>query len=258
MNKWKAWWLVIGMTLFTVTAAYPDQPPDPQALIQGAIDHWRGNTSYGEVNMTVHRPDWERTMSMLSWTRGREDSLIRFTAPTKDAGNATLKLGQGMWIFTPKLNQIVKLPASMMAQSWMGSDFSYDDLAKTDKIINDYTHTLIDTQKENGHTVYTIESLPKTGAPVVWGKERLRVRDDFVLLEETFFDQDMQTAKRMETIKVGPMGGREYPVVMRMTTLDKPDHWTEIVTQHASFDLKLPDHLFTLSNLRNPRPWRAP
>ena len=175
----------------------------------------------------------------------------------EDAGNATMKLGQGMWIFTPKLNQIIKLPASMMAQSWMGSDFSYDDLAKTDKIIHEYTHTLIDTQQENKHTVYTIESIPKTGAPVVWSKERLRIRDDFVLLEETFFDQDLQPAKRMQTLKIGPMGGRDYPVVMRMTTLDKPDHWTEINTRHAMFDLALPSYLFTLSNLRNPRPWSA-
>jgi hypothetical protein len=258
MNAWKAWQLIGGLALFAVTAVYADPAPNPQHLIQGAIDHWRGDTSYGEVEMTVHRPDWERSMSMLSWTRGREDSLIRFTAPTKDAGNATLKLGQGMWIFTPKLNQIIKLPASMMAQSWMGSDFSYDDLAKTDKIIHEYTHTLIDTQQENKHTVYTIESFPKTGAPVVWGKERLRIRDDFVLLEETFFDQDLQPAKRMETLKIGPIGGRDYPVVMRMTTLDKPDHWTEIKTRHAIFDLALPNYLFTLSNLRNPRPWSAP
>jgi outer membrane lipoprotein-sorting protein len=258
MNAWKICWFAAVVPLLMATAVYSDPAPDPQKLIQGAIDHWRGDSSYGEVEMTVHRPDWERSMSMLSWTRGREDSLIRFTAPTKDAGNATLKLGQGMWIYTPKLNQIIKLPASMMAQSWMGSDFSYDDLAKTDKIIHEYTHTLIDTQQTNGHTVYTIESIPKTGAPVVWGKERLRIRDDFVLLEETFFDQDLQPAKRMETLKIALLGGRDYPVVMRMTTLDKPDHWTEIITQQATFDITLPYYLFTLSNLRNPRPWRAP
>jgi outer membrane lipoprotein-sorting protein len=234
------------------------QQPDPAQLIKSVVDYWRGKTSYTELNMTIHRPEWERTLGMQGWTRGREDALIRFTSPAKDSGNATLKLGISMWIFTPKLNQVIKLPASMMAQSWMGSDFSYNDLAKSDQIINDYTHTLVDTQKQDGHAVYTIDSVPKPGAPVVWGKERLRIRDDNILLEETFFDQDMQVVKRMQTLKIAPLGGRPYPVVMRMTTVDKKDHWTELDYQKGQFDLKLPAYLFTLSNLRNPRPWSTP
>jgi hypothetical protein len=195
---------------------------------------------------------------MKGWTRGREDALIRFTAPAKDAGNATLKVGPSMWIYTPKLNQVIKLPASMMAQSWMGSDFSYNDLAKSDQIVNDYTHELISTTEANGHTEYAIESTPKPEAPVVWGKQMVRIRDDFVLLEEAFFDQDMELVKRLETKTIGPLGGRPYPVVMRMTDLTEDGHWTELHYSEGIFDLELPDYLFTLSNLSNPRSWTAP
>lgn len=195
---------------------------------------------------------------MTGWTRGREDALIRFTAPPKDAGNATLKLAQAMWIFTPKLNQVIKLPASMMAQSWMGSDFSYNDLAKSDRIIDDYTHELIATDDANGHTEYTVESTPKAGAPVVWGKQQLKIRDDYVLLEESYFDQDMALVKRLETTEIGPLGGRAYSVRMRMTNFDEDGQWTEIHYAEGVFDLELPDYLFTLSNLRNPRSWTPP
>ena len=208
--------------------------------------------------MTVHRPDWERSLSMAGWTRGREDALIRFTAPAKDAGNATLKVGPSMWIFTPKLNQVIKLPASMMAQSWMGSDFSYNDLAKSDQIIDDYDHELTSTAEADGHSEYTVESTPKPGAPVVWGKQTLRIRDDYVLLEEAYYDQDMQLVKRLETTKIGPLGGRPYPVVMRMTDLTDDGNWTELDYHEGVFDLSLPDYLFTLSNLSNPRSWKAP
>lgn len=239
-----------------VRAAEP--PPAPADLVRNAIDYWRGDSSYMEVEMTVHRPDWERSLSMRGWTRGREDALIRFTAPAKDAGNATLKVGASMWIFTPKLNQVIKLPASMMAQSWMGSDFSYDDLAKSDRIVGDYTHELVATSEADGHTVYTIESTPKPDAPVVWGKQQLRIRDDFVLLEEAYFDQDMQLVKRLESTTIGPLGGRPYPVVMRMTDLTNDGHWTELRYRRANFGLELPAYLFTLSNLSNPRPWTAP
>ncbi len=234
------------------------QAPSADDLVRQAVDYWRGNSSYIRVDMIVHRPEWERSLGMAGWTRGREDALIRFTQPAKDAGNATLKVGAAMWIFTPKLNQVIKLPASMMAQSWMGSDLSYNDLAKSDQIVNDYTHALNGQDEVEGHTVYTIESTPKPDAPVVWGKQELRIRDDHVLLEESFFDQNMQLVKRLETTKVGPLGGRPYSVVMRMTDATHNGHWTELRYSEGVFDLSLPDYLFTLSNLRDPRPWTAP
>ena len=195
---------------------------------------------------------------MTGFTRGREDALIRFTAPARDAGNATLKLGPSMWIYTPKLNQVIKLPASMMAQSWMGSDFSYNDLAKSDQIVDDYDHKLIATAESNGHTEYTVESVPKPDAPIVWGKQRLKIRDDLVLLEEAFYDQDMLLVKRLESTMIGPLGGRPYPVIMRMTDLSEEDHWTELRYTDAAFDLELPEYLFSLSNLSNPRSWTPP
>lgn len=250
--SWKVWVLTVFLSSHATAA------PDPAQLIRDAIHYWRGQTSYSEVDMVIHRPDWERRMSMRGWTRGESDSLIRFTAPAKDAGNATLKLGDAMWIYTPKLRQIIKLPASMMAQSWMGSDFSYNDLAKSDQIIHQYTHKLVDTNQADGHTVYTIESIPKPGAPVVWGKERVRIRDDHVLLEETFFDQSMKAVKTMKTEKVAPLGGRPYAVIMRMSDLERPEHWTQLEYHRASFGISLPSYLFTQSNLSNPRPWRVP
>jgi len=231
------------------------QTVDASTIVKNAIDYWRSKTSFTEVSMIVHRPDWERTMSMRSWTRGSDDALIIFTSPAADAGNSTLKLDQAMWMFTPKLNQVIKLPASMMSQSWMGSDFSYNDLARSDQIVNHYTHTLVNSEKIGSKTVYTIESIPHADAPIVWGKEVLRIRDDFIMLEEKFYDQDMKLVKHMTTTKIGPLDGREFPLVMRMVNIEKNEHWTEIINNSAKFDLELPRYLFTLSNLRNPRNW---
>jgi outer membrane lipoprotein-sorting protein len=232
---------------------------DPASIVKGAIDYWRGTSSYAVVAMTVHRPDWERTSLMRAWTRGEKDSLVRFVEPARDAGSATLKVGDDMWIFSPRLNRVVKLPFSMMAQSWMGSDFSYNDLAKSDQIVHDFTHRLVGTEEQDGHTVYVIESTPLPDAPVVWGKERLRIRDDHLLLEEEFFDQDGKPVKRLRAEKIGTLGGRIYVTEMRMEKMDESGHWSDITYREATFGLSLPDGLFTLSNLRNPRPdWERP
>lgn len=247
-----------SLLLLTLIAPAAWATPNPTTLLQQAMDQWRGKTSYTEISMHIHRPDWDRTMSMKGWTRGNDDSLVRFTRPARDAGNASLKLGDDMWIFNPKVNQVIKLPASMMSQSWMGSDFSYNDIAKSNSLLVDYSHTLVSTQKKNGHEEYTIDAKPKPGAPVVWGKQRVVIRDDHVLLKEIFYDQDMKPVREMDTLKIAPLGGRPFPVRMKMRPVDKPDQWTRIDYSKGVFNLKLPGYLFTRSNLRNPRPWSMP
>jgi outer membrane lipoprotein-sorting protein len=227
--------------------------PDADAILRKAYENYRSQSSESTVAMTIHRPAWERHLQLKAWTRGQDDALVRFTAPSKDAGSATLKLGRDTWVYNPRLNQVIKLPASMMSQSWMGSDFSYDDLAKSTDIVTDYTHRLLGSAQAGGHTVWTIEATPKPGAPVVWGKVNVAIRDDDVLLEETFFDQDMKPARRMTTGKVGLITGLPYPVSMTMTPLDQPGQWTRTDTADARFNAALPSWLFTLSNLQNPR-----
>ncbi|MEO8115806.1 MAG: outer membrane lipoprotein-sorting protein, partial [Phenylobacterium sp.] len=229
-------------------------PPDAAAILRRVYDNYRSKSSQTTVAMTVHRPAWERHLEIKAWTRGEDDALVRFTAPAKDAGNATLKVGRDTWVFNPRLNQVIKLPASMMSQAWMGSDFSYNDLSRSEEIVSQYTHRVAATETVGGHTMWTIEAVPKPGAPVVWGKVSLKVRDDYVIAEETFYDQDMKPARRMVTEKIGTLGGRPYPVSMTMRPLDTPTQWTRVDTSDGRFNISAPDYLFTLSNLQNPRP----
>ncbi len=245
--------LAFCLMLLASGSATAANAPDAEALLKRAFDNYRANTSQSTVAMTIHRPDWERSLQMKASTRGTADALVRFLAPPKDAGNATLKLSSGTWVFNPKLNQVIELPASMMAQSWMGSDFSYNDLAKSEDLLTEYTHRIIATETKDGHTVWTIRADPKPGRPIVWGKVTIKLRDDDVVLEEIYFDQDMKPARTMTTDKVGTLGGRVYPLVMTMHPSDTPGSWTRIETQDAAFNIALPDYLFTLSNLQNPR-----
>ena len=226
---------------------------DPRNLIQKAMDHWRGTSSYSEMSMTIRRPDWKRTMSMRSWTQGEKTSLVRVTEPKKDAGNGTLLKDNNMWTFAPKVNRIIKVPSSMMSQSWMGSDFSNKDISKSTDIIDQYDHKLLETGEQEGHTVYVIESIPHEEAAVVWGKEVLTIRDDYILLEQQFWDQDGILVKTMKALEVKELGGRTVASVIRMGKVDTPDEWTEMSVQDVEFDVSHPDSLFTLSNLRNPR-----
>ncbi len=221
--------------------------------MRAAMDHWRGTNSYSEMTMTIHRPDWERSMSMRAWSEGDKLSLVRVTEPRKDAGNGTLLKDKEMWSFSPKINRIIKIPSSMMNQGWMGSDFSNKDISKSTDILDQYEHELITSEDVDGRTVYTVEAIPHEDAAIVWGKEVLKIRDDFVMLEEQYWDQDGVLVKVLRTSDIAEMGGRNVARVMRMSKLETPEEWTEMSITAIEFDLELPAGIFTLSNLRNPR-----
>ena len=245
--------------LFTLTlclallSSASAETPDATDIVRGAVDHWRGVSSYSEMTMVIHRPDWERSMSMQAWTKGDERSLVRVTEPKKDRGNATLTNDNEMWTFSPRINRVIKIPSSMMGQSWMGSDFSNKDVARADDIVDQYKHTLLATTTNAEHTVYEIESVPFEEAAVVWGREVLLIRDDHVVLEHRFYDQAGILVKALTSLEIEDMGGRTVASRQRMQKTDKDNEWTEIRVDRVEYDVDVTDSLFTLSSLRNPR-----
>ena len=231
----------------------PVHEVDAGTIVKAAVDHWRGLSSYSEMTMIIHRPNWERSMTMIGWTKDSDKSLIRVTEPRKDRGNGTLTDGDNMWSFSPKVNRVIKIPSSRMGQSWMGSDFSNKDLARADDIIDEYDHTLLETIETDDVTIYVIESVPHEDAAVVWGKEVLKVRSDFVIAEHAFFDQDLELVKTLTSLEIEEMGGRMVASRQRMTKEEEPEEWTEIAVLEVEYEVDLKDSMFTLSNLRNPR-----
>jgi outer membrane lipoprotein-sorting protein len=236
-----------------VAAALPAGAQGAAEIVRAAIDNWRGESSYGEMTMTIHRPSWERTMSMRAWTSGSKRSLVRVTAPKKDAGNGTLMVDNNMWSYAPKVNRVIKVPSSMMGQSWMGSDFSNKDVSRADDIVDQYDHTLLAKEEHDGHTVFVIQSIPHEEAAVVWGKELLRIRDDDVLVSQEFYDQEGVLVKVLRTLEIGEMGGRTIAIRQRMAKVDTDDQWTEFLIDGVEFDVDISDNVFTRSNLQNPR-----
>ncbi len=225
-------------------------PEVARAVIEGMFDYLRGKASFARLDMTIHRPDWQRTMTIDAWTKGVSKSVFFITAPAKDNGNGTLKKDREMWMFNPKVNRVIKLPPSMMSQGWMGSDFSNNDIAKSDTLINDYDHTLESVEVVDGFNVYTIKSIPKPAAPVVWGMQRIKVREDLIVLSQEFYDEDFELVKSMVTMDIREAGDRLYPMVWRMQKADTEGEYTQLDYKEIEFKDDVSDKLFTLSNLK--------
>ncbi len=255
MRRWSPYLALAMLSLSLSPAPAPAAEPAPDArqLVAAALAHWRGTTSRFSNTMTIHRPDWERSLSVVGWSEGDRTSLMRVTAPARDAGNGTLTRDDNLWTYNPRINRIIKVPASMMGQSWMGSDFSNRDVTKSTDILYHYDHRLLGSHQRDGFTVYEVEAIPHEDAAVVWGREVMHIREDHILLEHQFWDQDGVLVKTMRALEIRELSGRSVVTVMRMGKAEVEQEWTEMRVQHVAFDLALPPNLFTLSNLRNPR-----
>ena len=172
-------WPVSAQTADTLSAT---------EIVKRADELLRGKTLQGKYRMTVIRPDWQRSSEFAFWSEATEKSSIRVLSPPKDRGVAFLKLGRQMWQYIPRINRVIKIPPSMMLESWMGSDFTNDDLVKESSIVEDYTHRLLGREKVGDDEAYVIELIPKPDAPVTWARvvEWIRVKDYIPLRAEYY------------------------------------------------------------------------
>lgn len=225
--------------------------PDATDIVRKADDKVRGDYSQAEMVMRIVRPTWQREITMKTWSRGRDLGLVLVTAPARDKGTAFLKRQREVWNWQPTIDRTIKLPPSMMLQSWMGSDFTNDDLVKESSVVEDYRHTLAGDTLLAGRPCYRIVMMPKEEAAVVWGKVVSFIdKKDYLQLLTRFYDEDNMLVNTMVGSQVQLLGGRLLPARLEVIPADKPRHRTVIEYRSLRFDLPLPEDFFSLQNLK--------
>lgn len=220
-------------------------------IVKKSDEKTRGRTSYVEMTMQIVRPTWSRTMGMKSWSKGAKYSLVLLLAPARDRGSSSLKRGNEMWNWVPSIERIIKIAPSMLSQSWMGSDFTNDDLINQSSIVVDYTHTHTREEEYDGIKCWVIEAKPKPNAPVVWGKVHLWIsQGEYNQRKIAFYDEFGELVNTMSTSAVKEMGGRNIPTRMVMQPADKPKQKTVMEYHKAQFDFDLSDSFFSQSRMK--------
>ena len=240
--------LLVGLGLSASASA---AGPTVEELLDATDDFSRGSSSHGTMTMQVKTDRYERTMKMEVWSRGTEDSLIRILEPAKEKGVSTLKVGDNMWNYLPKVDRTLKIAGAAMSGSWMGSHISNDDLVKSSRLREDFTYKLTAESAADGTGSYVIELVPKPDAPVVWGKLVVKVRADKQPLETTYFDEQGELVRTMRFLEVKEMAGRTFPTVMRVEPADEPGEFTQIMYDEMQFDVELSDRVFSLQSLKH-------
>lgn len=238
--------LLLAATAPVAAAGADDVGP---AIIKKVEDNLTGDTAFMQFAMEVRTTRSTRTMKMDSWAKGKDKSFIRITYPGKDSGITFLKVDKAMWQYVPRIEKTIKIPASMMLQSWMGSDFTNDDLVRESSISEDYNATLVGEDGEE----YFLDLMARPEAPVVWGRIRMHVSKRFFLPTTVrYYDEEEQLVRILEYQEVRSFGRRSYPTRWRMLPQapDKTGHATEVVIEQAVFDEEIDEAYFSKRALK--------
>ncbi len=228
------------------------QTPSASDIIKKSEEQMRGKTMQGQMAVKTVRPAYTREMELRIWAKGDDYSLIQLLSPAKEKGITYLKRKKEVWNWIPSLERTIKLPPSMMAQSWMGTDFTNDDLVKESSITNDYDQTIAGSETVAGHECWKIQLIPKPNAAVVWGKVLVWIdKKDFLQLKTESYDEEGELVNTMISTEIKMMGGRLLPTQMTMTPADKPGNKTIIIYKSLTFDQPISDDFFSTQNMKS-------
>jgi len=222
---------------------------DPAAVIKRVEDNLNGKTAELSFTMVVKTRRGARTIKMTSYSIGKKKSFIKIHYPGKDKGITFLKIDNAMWQYVPRIERVLKIPASMMLQSWMGSDFTNDDLVRESSILEDYNHRIISQGKDD----FEVELLPHENAPVVWGRIVMGVSKTYFLPTTVkYYDDAGKLVRTISYQQVKKFGARFYPTYWVLTPKDKEKagHRTTVEITAAVFDKPVSEEYFTKMALR--------
>lgn len=239
----------IGLITLSLAMSAPLVSADQEkaiALLTQMDQLYQQDSAQARMSMHIVTPDFERTLTMDSWSLGLDYALVRVLEPVRDRGVSTLKRDDEMWNFLPRVNRTVRVSPSMMMGSWMGSDFTNDDLMRETSWVDEY-----DVRLEEQGDLYVLHLIPREQTVTVWGAMEITLRQsDLLPVSQRYFDESGALMRVMEFSDIRDFGGVTLPATMTLRPVNKPGQITRITYEALSFDVDLDESFFSLQNLR--------
>jgi len=247
LRVWASFVVTIAMLAMPMRAAAQPRPPDVDALLARLDDLYRSTSSIARIEIQVTSARSTRSLRLKAWTRGEDESLIVIEAPPREEGTATLRVGANLWNYLPRISRTIRVPPSMMLGSWMGTDFTNDDLVKESSLRKDFEARI--DRRSDTPPGWWVRLDVKPGVVGRWARIDTLVSDDLLPIEERHFDRKGRLARTMVFDDIRMLGGRRLPAHLTLTPADTEGQRTEMRYLDAQFDVPIPDDTFSLSRL---------
>lgn len=254
MRSGYSYFIFIFLAFFLFPPLHAQENLTALEIVKKADEKVRGKTNHSVMDMEIIRPTWKRSLSMKGWGRGLDFSMTYITAPARDKGQVFMKRKTEMWNWMPSIGRMIKIPASMMSQGWMGSDYTNDDILKESSIVVDYNHSIEKFEVIEGLECYKIEMIPKEDAAVTWSKVyKWITKDEFIQIRSEYYDEDDELVKSDFAYDFKRMDGRLIPSRIEIVPADEPGKKTVVYIREIHFDIDLPESYFSQQNMKRIR-----
>lgn len=189
-------------------------------------DDLKGDAYYGEQKFYVffHRPADVSKVVFLVWK--------------------ALEGQDSRWLYLPGLDLVKRIAASDKRTSFVGSDFTYEDVSG--RAIGADTHTLV----KSGKTFFELKSTPMKPDEVEFGHFVSFIhKKTFLPVQVTYYDKNGKKLREYKALKVKKVQGRTTVARSSMTNFQTGSSTVMDYTS-VDYDVGLPNNIFTERYLR--------
>ena len=191
----------------------------------------------------VHKSGAKRVRKIKSWMKGDDYTLVRFLSPANVKGTGFLSVKDDDWLYLPALKKVRRIATKEKGGSFMGSDFSYDDVG-SGSFVEDYNAKLLGTEKYEDHDCYVLELLPKDPKDISYSKLKRWVdKENFYSLKTEYYDKHKDLLKIMYLSEFEKIEGLWIAKKMEMQNVQKGSK-TIIISQENQLNPEIPDEMF--------------
>ena len=222
--------------------------PDADGLLRGYDDLYNSSGTTARVEISIVTSKKTRTLELRFWAKGEDKALMVVDAPPRDAGTATLKVDRNLWNYLPKIARTIRVPASMMMGSWMGSDLTNDDIVRDSSYEEDYESEVVG--RTDDPPGWKVRLTARPDAVGLWNTVEMVFSDDGRLpMMAQFYDRKDRLSRTMRFGEVAVMGGRRIPTLITIVPEREEGRMTQFRYLDVEFDVDLSDDTFSLSRL---------
>jgi outer membrane lipoprotein-sorting protein len=212
-----------------------------------------GNTVVGsaryQAKMVISLGGTIREKEFSGYAKGKEFAYMEFTSPARDKGTRFLKIGDEMWIYLPSVEKATKIAGHMLRQSMMGSDFSYDDVAQNERLLDLYEAELVGTDSIDGKACYAVELVAKVKEVSYYSRRIWVTKESYIPLREELFAKSGKLMKEITVSEFEKIGAHNYPTRVKMVNKLRKDTYTELILEEVELDVTIPSKIFSKSYL---------
>lgn len=231
------------------------------AVMQHVMETQSADSSAMDLRLTLTDASGssrERRLQTLTMTEGGLTNTITvFLSPAsvRNTRFLTRERADGtddQWIFLPAVGRVKRIAATEGGGSFMGSDFTYSDMASTTYDTDEAEHTLLRQETLQGRETYVVESIPigasDYGKTIIWVDT-----ETYLPMKVEFYDKSSNSiVKELVTDDITFTEGRWITRSITMTT-KATGHSTNIEILQAKYNIPMNSGYFTTTFLETGR-----